>query len=82
MKYLCKTIIYHAGTFGTVALWALLLGFSTTSWAQEDTADVTEDEAEIIEEIIVTGSRLRRDRFNVSTHPRDQKAQLTWRESR
>ena len=67
MKYLCKTIIYHAGTFGTVALWALLLGFGTASFAQDEPGDAAEEAEAVLEEVLVTGSRLRRDSFNVST---------------
>jgi outer membrane receptor protein involved in Fe transport len=67
MKYRCKTIIGRANFFGTVALWALLLGFGTVAYAQEATDDAGEEAEGVLEEIIVTGSRLRRDSFTVPT---------------
>ena len=67
MKYLCREINDCARIFGTAVLGVLALSFVTVSYAQDETEDATEEAEAVLEEILVTGSCLRRDSFNVST---------------
>ena len=67
MKYLCGVINDCSRIFGTAVLGVLAVSFVTVSYAQDETADAAEEAEAVLEEIIVTGSRLRRDSFNVST---------------
>ena len=53
-------------TFGSVLSIAISLVLTGPLLAQSNEATSVEDEAEL-EEVIVTGSRIRRDSFNVST---------------
>jgi outer membrane receptor protein involved in Fe transport len=46
---------------------ALTLAISGPGLAQTEADDETDDAEEVIEEVLVTGSRIRRDSFNVST---------------
>ncbi len=67
MKYLCGVINDCSRIFGTAVLGVLAVSFVTVSYAQDETADAAEEAEAVLEEVLVTGSRLRRDSFNVST---------------
>ncbi len=67
MKYLCRAINNCARSFGPAVLGLLALSFATVSYAQDETADAAEEAEAVLEEILVTGSRLARTSFNIST---------------